>query len=132
MLLQTDFLQESSEQRCSSTKHLIADMELLARADYCVGTQQQPLRIGNDLHCHRWTFFSSIVHTSHGMYNTYSLGLIRVCCAAASFDSTLPHIIETMRFALHLKDRRTFVDASPKHRDWRGLVPALSAIIALP
>ncbi|BDA44816.1 hypothetical protein COCOBI_06-2940 [Coccomyxa sp. Obi] len=73
---QEDFNRESSEQRCSSTMHLLADMEIMARSDYFIG----------------------------------------------SFDSNLPHIIQTMRFALYLKDRRTFVDASPKHRDWYASV----------
>ncbi|KAK9908258.1 hypothetical protein WJX75_004935 [Coccomyxa subellipsoidea] len=73
---QEDFNQGSSEQRCSSTMHLLADMEIMARSDYFIG----------------------------------------------SFESNLPHIIQTMRFALYLKDRRTFVDASAKHRDWYSSV----------
>lgn len=73
---QEEFNQGTTEQRCSSTMHLLADMEIMARSDYFVG----------------------------------------------SFDSNLPHIIQTMRFALYLKDRRTFVDASAKHRDWYASV----------
>ena len=37
---------------------------------------------------------------------------------AASLEHNVPNIVQTMRFALHLKDRRTFVDASEKRRDW--------------
>ena len=37
---------------------------------------------------------------------------------AASLDHDLPFIAQAMRFGLHQKDRRTFVDASEKHQDW--------------
>ena len=35
--VQDNLLQQQSEQRCKLTMHLIADMELMARADYLVG-----------------------------------------------------------------------------------------------
>ncbi len=35
--VQDDFVQQSSELRCKQTRLLIADMELMARADYLVG-----------------------------------------------------------------------------------------------
>ncbi len=37
--MQDDFVQQSSELRCKQTRLLIADMELMARADYLVGAQ---------------------------------------------------------------------------------------------
>lgn len=37
VLMQADFNQEPLEQRCQSSKHLIADMELMAHADYFIG-----------------------------------------------------------------------------------------------
>ena len=37
VLMQDDMLQQQSELRCQQTMHLIADMELMARADYLVG-----------------------------------------------------------------------------------------------
>lgn len=38
LLKQDDILLQQSELRCQQTMHLIADMELMARADYLVGT----------------------------------------------------------------------------------------------
>ncbi|CAL5229793.1 g13185 [Coccomyxa viridis] len=35
-----------------------------------------------------------------------------------SFDSQLPRMLETLRFALLRKNRRSFVDASPRREDW--------------
>ena len=37
--VQADFVQQPSELRCKQTRLLIADMELMARADYLVGMQ---------------------------------------------------------------------------------------------
>lgn len=42
------------------------------------------------------------------------------CMRAASLEYNVPHIVQVLRFALRNKDRRTFVDASEKHRDWCG------------
>ena len=38
VLVQDDMLLQQSELRCQQTMHLLADMELMARADYLVGT----------------------------------------------------------------------------------------------
>lgn len=33
-------------------------------------------------------------------------------------NSGLPHVVDTLRFAVYNKDRATFVDASFRHQDW--------------
>ena len=41
-----------------------------------------------------------------------------ICGCAGSFDSQLPRLIETLRFALLHKNKRTFADASSRREDW--------------
>jgi len=43
---------------------------------------------------------------------------IGVCPAAGTFHSNLPKIIQTLRFSLLHKDKRTFADASDQKADW--------------
>lgn len=41
-----------------------------------------------------------------------------MCAAAGTFHSNLPKIVQTLRFSLLHKDKRTFADASDQKADW--------------
>ena len=157
-------LQQTSEVRCKVMLHLIADMELMARAEYLVGAPPRPPQSPKDMHrlccdplltcsraghdtasgaCIACLLRCSLqqprcgtadvatarrVHLSLLTDGPRMLQHLRMllCMRAASLEYNVPHIVQVMRFALRKKDRRTFVDASEKHRDWCGTSYSIS------
>ena len=147
MHVQDDLLQQTSEARCKVTMHLIADLEQMARADYLVGVPPCPPQSPKYMHMlccmtvlqvHLRPACRGAPYSSRGEawqmlpqpervtsacgHDTTECCSIQSCSSAyaASLEYNVPHIVQVMRFALHKKDRRTFVDASEKHRDWYG------------